>query len=360
MQGVPLQGVPFQDAPGPNSLLSDLRAIQEPGGRAFGAGGGAAPFGAAGAQMQQPQQPHPATQGGMGLGMPGVFSPPGGSAQPSGALGGPGAGVGQAAMGLQAGGAAEPPVDLGCSAGPRAAGWLGAKRCFRSLFAAPGGSPLLLPGREAMSAAFEAALGELKAVGALTPEAADDCGLGKLALQLLSFASMEDPTALALLFTGVEQLASPVMTVLLDVPWAATGQTGWPIFGLLSLISMRRGTVPEALNTLEVDGLSDASGQTFQTELIAALQAGDSGALDRASSAYLQRLVSPGSALAPLTALAAQVVGRSDAGLRMGMLRTLQGAMQQAIGSAGELDIGLGTHWPLWGLLQMALEPLSG
>jgi len=260
---------------------------------------------------------------------------------------------------LQAGGAAEPPMDLACAASPRAAGWAGAKRHFQALFAPPGGSPLMLPSKEAVSAALEAAMRELQAVQALSPQAADDCGLGKLCLQLLSIAGIEDPTALAQLFQGLEQLASPVLTMLLDVPWAATGQSGWPLFGLLSLINLRKGTVPEALNVVAVDGLNDALGQAFQVEIIAALQAGDGGALERAGAAFLQRPDSQGSALAPLTAIAAQALGTSDVGRRMGLFETLQGVMKQVIGSPAELDIGLSTRWPLWGLLHMAMEPLA-
>lgn len=236
---------------------------------------------------------------------------------------------------------------------------MAAKRHFQSIFLGPGMSPLSLPSREVLTAALERALAELKAVNALSPQAADECGLGKLCLQLLSFATIDDPAVLAQLFQGLEQLASPVLTMMLDVPWAATGQAGWPLFGLLSTINLRKAHVPEALNTPEVDGLADVSGQTFLAELLGALQAGDAAALDRAGAGFLQRPDAQGSALAPLTALAAQALGGTDANQRLGFMQAMQGAMKQVIGSPGELDIALSTRWPLWGLLQMILEPFA-
>lgn len=285
---------------------------------------------------------------GFGAGMGGLGMPP------QGGMGG--VPMGQAAA--PPAGGAEPPLDLSCLAGPRAAGWAAAKRHFRGIFdGSAGGSPLMLPSREALSAALEAALRDLKAADALNPQAPDECGLGKLCLQLMSFATVDDPAALVQLFAGLEQVSSPVMTLLVDVPWAATAQSGWPLFALLGTLNMRKSHVSGALNSPEVDGLADQAGLVLQAELSQALQVGDAGALERAGASFLQK-ESQGSALAPLTALAVQAIG-SGPQERVGLLQTLQAAFKQVIASAAELDIALSTNWPLWGLLQLNLDSFT-
>jgi len=142
----------------------------------------------------------------------------------------------------------------------------------------------------------------------------------------------------------------------------ATAQAGWPIFGLLGTINMRKGQVSGALNTIEVDGLNDVPGQAFQAELAAALQAADGGILMQAGQNYLARaeaVGSQGSALAPLTALAAQALGNPQPQEKIAILQALQNAFKQVIGTAGELDVALSTNWPMWGLIQLALGPFA-
>merc|ERR1719277_937700 len=144
--------------------------------------------------------------------------------------------------------------------------------------------------------------------------------------------------------------------MLLDIPWVATAQSGWPLFGLLGTINMRKGQIAGALNTIEVDGLSDASGQQLQGELAVALQAADMQAVERAGTGYLQRSgAGQGSALAPMTALAMQALGSAPAE-KVNILQGLQAVFKQVIGTSAELDVALSTNWPLWGLVQLSLE----
>lgn len=114
-------------------------------------------------------------------------------------------------------------IDLACVSGPRAAGWQAAKKLFRGMYEGPDGSPLVLPSIEQMGTTLKSAISELKAANAFAPDS-DECGLGRLCLQLMSVATIEDPIVLAQLFQGMEQLASPVLTMLLDVPLTAIGQ----------------------------------------------------------------------------------------------------------------------------------------
>merc|ERR1719464_1852738 len=124
-----------------------------------------------------------------GLGMPQAF----GGGVPQGMGMGMPQGMGGVPMG---GGMQQPdaPPDLACSASPRTPAWAAAKQHFRGLF--PGGAAVpQLASREAMTASMEGALRDLKAMEALGSQAADECGLGKLCLQLLSFGSIDDPGA---------------------------------------------------------------------------------------------------------------------------------------------------------------------
>lgn len=366
--------LPPGGAPSPNSLLNDLRSLQfgsnaqgqgSPMGGVgggmgtglFGGGGGPPPTFGAGAGI-------PAAPGGAPFGTAGGVLGGAGMGAMGGGFGGPQAGGMGAPMGggfggtmgspMGAGpGAAEPPLDLECTAGPRAAAWGATKNLFRTTFADP--SALFKPmEREALVALLETSMKDLKAAGAFEPDAADECGLGKLCLQLLSLASMEDTTALAQIFAAFEQISSPAMTTLLDIPWLLLVQARWPFFGLLSQMSVRKSQLP-GLNVEALDGTNAVAGQQLSAELASAIQAGDMAAADKAAATYLQSEPAQGSALGQLTALAAQAAG-AQAEPRAALLQGLQQSFKQVIGNGGELDIALSTRLPLWGLLHMSIE----
>mmetsp|Transcript_73448 Transcript_73448/g.192613 ORF Transcript_73448/g.192613 Transcript_73448/m.192613 type:complete len:304 (-) Transcript_73448:266-1177(-) len=247
----------------------------------------------------------------------------------------------------------ELPDDMGCLASPRAAVWGQTKKKFRALF---NQSPFQPIDRATLSASLEVVLKDLKAAGALQ---ADDCGIGKLCLQLLSFANVDDPLALVQLFEGFEQLSSPVLTLLLDVPWVVLAQSGWPVFAMLAQINMRKGMVPEVINSDAIDGVADPAGQEFQAYLMAGLQAGNIQVVEQVSAAYLQMGSQVGgSALAPLTALAAQATGGKGVQRHLEVLDALQAGFKQVIGTGAELDVSLSTRWPLWGLMHVGVDAL--
>lgn len=266
-------------------------------------------------------------------------------------------GMGAGAMpGLGAGPGAAPPEDLACAGGAHAATWASVKEKFRSAVA----SPLTLAPREVIVGALEGALQELKRANALEPAAADECGLGKLCLQLLSVLTMDDPAGLMQLFGSYEQIASPVLTMLLDVPWVALSQAGWPILGLLSQVNLRKAHhSASAINTEALDGLADPASRQFLEQMGMALQSGNQAGLEAVASAFLQKEPPSGNALAMLCALAAQAVATTQVQTRVQLLDALQAAMRQVIGSAAELDIGLSTQWPLWGLSHAAVDSIG-
>eukprot|EP00927_Polykrikos_kofoidii_P056753 TRINITY_DN5082_c0_g3_i1.p1 TRINITY_DN5082_c0_g3~~TRINITY_DN5082_c0_g3_i1.p1 ORF type:complete len:412 (-),score=83.98 TRINITY_DN5082_c0_g3_i1:64-1299(-) len=381
-------------APSPSSLLSDLRAIQSSpqrgGQQAPGFGGSAGGFGGGAAT---------GFGGGAGLGFGSGFGGFGGGTSPAGGgafgmappLGGAGLGLaagtgsagggfglgqgaapvgmggvpmggmgmgGASAMGVQQEGSDLPQdPDFECVSGPRSAAWQSVKKRFQDLFKGASGAYHSVP-KETLSAASEGAILDLKTAGALSPQASDECGFGKLSLQLVSFASTEDPSILVQLFGSLEQVASPVLTMLLDVPWAATALSGWPLFGLLNLINLRKHEIPALVQSMEeLDGTDDPITKSFLAEVVAALASGDNAALAQAGVAFLKQ-ESKGSALGPLTGIASQAVGATKPEERAAFLQAMQGLFKQVVSSGAELDMALTTQWPLFGLIHTALGGL--
>lgn len=249
----------------------------------------------------------------------------------------------------------EAPADLACLAGPRGPNWGSAKMGFRNIFSAQL-PPWKLAKREVLTTAMDGVMRDLKAVNAFSPQAADECGLGKLCLQLLSFATVEDPLALIQLFINYEQLSSPVLTMLLDVPWVILAQTGWPIFGLLAQINLRKGELQGALNDDAVDGLLEPESKAYQAYLSAALEVSDGATIVAASNAYLDTRAK--ASLGQLTAIAAQVLALQTVSEKAQQLQILQDGFKQVIQTAAELDIALSTQWPLWAIVHLAVDSL--
>lgn len=249
--------------------------------------------------------------------------------------------------------------DLACTVGPHREIWSVAKQIFRNVFQET--LPWQPIPREQLSMTMESALQLIKSANAMTPQTAEECGLGKLTIQLFSFASIEEPQVLLQLFSGFEQLASPVLTMLLDMPWAALSQTGWPLLALLAQINQPKAQLG-ALNDERVDGLDSPIARQFQAQLMAALAARDGGAAQEAATAYLSTSPQSGSetALASLTALAAQALASPDPQERLQILDILQQALKQVVGSGPELDLALSTRWPLWGVLHVAMDAFGG
>lgn len=249
----------------------------------------------------------------------------------------------------------EPEFDLGCATGKHVAAWQKVKKSFRA--ALSDGRALLGVPKEELAKTLGDAKAQLEADKALAPEASEECGTGKLSLQLLSLTTLEDPLALSQLFTGVERLASPVMTLILEVPWVAIAQSGWPIFGLLAQMNQRRVQTASA-NPPEVDGLHGKYEPLFLRELFEALAKGDSRQLEESSRIFMSLDGTTGTALALLTAVAGQAAADRSPQEKLQLLQQLQTGFRQAIGSAAELDIALGTQWPLFGLIHFVLDQL--
>lgn len=320
--------------------------------------------------MGAPQQP----MGGLGglppMGGMGLGAPVGGGGMPMGGMGGGGMGMGggqPAGMGFggggqpaAAGGGAdqELPQDLGCLEDPRAAAWASAKTRFRSVFGESGSPPFEIIDPQVMKALHQAVTAELNSWGALAPETKGHCGYGKLFYTLLTVAVAEDePLALLQALQGVEQLSSPSMTLILDIPWIATAQAGWPFFGLFAQLNLRAQQVEGLVNPLDMDGLDSVASQQFYGAIAGAVPSLDIGAMAQASVSYIEK-PPEGATLGVLTALGGQatVLPLQE---RVRVLQQMQQAFKQVIDTPQALIFMLSTRWPVWSFLHLAITPIT-
>lgn len=184
----------------------------------------------------------------------------------------------------------------------------------------------------------------------------DECGMGRLCMSLLAIIASNTGGSLI----GARAIHSPVLTILLDVPWRLVIQSGWPLFAMLAQLHLRArrpesvpttgGPAEEYFHTLaksleqhQVDSLAGL-GATFLR-----LEEGRAHA-----SAY----VTPG-----LCALASQLLS-PEVGTAAGMpagdaLQRVQGFFRQAVQSIEDLQGTLDSAWPFFGVLHLAALHLS-
>eukprot|EP00928_Gymnodinium_smaydae_P072062 TRINITY_DN55499_c0_g1_i1.p1 TRINITY_DN55499_c0_g1~~TRINITY_DN55499_c0_g1_i1.p1 ORF type:complete len:306 (+),score=80.87 TRINITY_DN55499_c0_g1_i1:130-918(+) len=248
-------------------------------------------------------------------------------------------------------GSADDPLGLSCSSGPHAAAWLSVKNRIRGLFKKDG-SALVNTDRKVIADTLTLVNSDLREAKALSADSANECGIGRISLQLLTLTTVE-PDALIVLFSSSEQLASPVLTLLLDFPWLAVAQSGWPIFGLLSELNLQKRALG-VVNKELVDGLDKPVNQAFYNELMKAIATGDGAGVGQVTNMYLM-MENEKNSLASLTALVAGAAG-STVEQRAQLMDATQNAMKGVIASATELDLALGTRWPLWGLMHTAVD----
>lgn len=244
------------------------------------------------------------------------------------------------------------PLAFGCGNGRYAEAWGLAKRQLRGVFENPSAG-LAPTNKQMLRDALEAVQAGLKSSSALSTEAAGECGLGRLSIQLLGVATLP-AEELIQIFSRSEQLASPVLTALLDVPWLAVAQSGWPVYALLGEINLQRREAG-ITNIDEVDGLDQPLGQAFYNELTQAIIQGDGAAIGRVTNMFLSIPDAQQNAFGWLTALVAGGAS-AEAKVRVEILDTTQSSLKQILTGAVGLDIAVGTQWPFWGLMHMAAD----
>lgn len=236
-------------------------------------------------------------------------------------------------------------VDFSCAGIPK---WVAVREIFGAAAPVLATEPL---GAGGVRQLLDVALGSMVEggdKGAMTQQ--DDCGLGRLLLHILATIA-DDYTAdeLGHMVRQIEPLHSPLMTVLLDIPWAQVTQSMWPFAAVLHQLSLRRR---EALPP-EFDQLKGVH-QQFHAFITAALAEGKAAeapaVLGEAAQQYIDATRdAPPSATGTAAAVLARGLAQRDAAA----LDAAQSLVQQLVASPTDLDAFLVSHWPvfqLWSL----------
>jgi hypothetical protein len=222
--------------------------------------------------------------------------------------------------------------------------------------------PFNLVPKEIAKAALEGSIMDVKEAGGFTAGAGGECGMGRVLIQLLSILSIDDPQLVGVVLRESEALASPTLTVILDLPWPDTALSGWPFFGILSQVALHKSTVMENAGAAvaEVDGLVDQASQEYFAHITEAKKVNDVSAMIMASMMFIQGEPNGQSPLGLLTALAAQTAAQEKVADRLGFMQGLQAQLRGFLPSATDLEASLSTRWPLWGLLHVAVDAFYG
>ncbi|CAD7966618.1 unnamed protein product [Amoebophrya sp. A25] len=182
----------------------------------------------------------------------------------------------------------------------------------------------------------------------------DVCGVGKLMVQLLSICAMDsDGQVVKTQISQNEQLTSPLLTLLLDIPWHSY-QPMWPLFGFMAQMSMRR--VLAGVNSEMVDGLVSEELQQFASALNMGIIGGDLDALKGLSQAFLdagEDAINQ-SPIGFLTSIFTQAAVANTTEEAQALFFESQRVVKKMIFSPADLDTTMSTRWPLWGMAYLA------
>mmetsp|Transcript_55943 Transcript_55943/g.155990 ORF Transcript_55943/g.155990 Transcript_55943/m.155990 type:complete len:284 (+) Transcript_55943:95-946(+) len=251
------------------------------------------------------------------------------------------------------------PEDMECAHGPNAATWLNVKQRMRGLFEDNSGL-FQLARRADIKAVLDGSMQEVTAVGGFAPGAGAECGFGRILLQMLNIMLVEDPALAAQVFRSAEVLSSPVLTVLLDVPWVHVALSGWPFFAVLAQVALHKVDVLKNLVDNDmVDGLqNDEATKAYFAQLASAQMTNDIASMAAATVTYLDG-PSKENIFGPLTAMAAQSAVQPGAQERLELLHGMQKAMRNIIRTVSDLEVALTIRWPLWGLLHVGVDAFA-
>jgi len=90
----------------------------------------------------------------------------------------------------------------------------------------------------------------------------NECGMGRLSMTLLALIVGEGKGSLL----SVPSLHSPLLTILLDIPWGVLMRSGWPFFGLLSQLQLHTHRLDDAPADGHVGSYFNALVKTLPTQ----------------------------------------------------------------------------------------------
>jgi hypothetical protein len=259
--------------------------------------------------------------------------------------------------------ATEEHLDLLC--GTR---WHEAKRLLGSVFFDPAVALMTLSNEDVNSVLHTAANAFPQDLLSYSSE----CGLARLMTQLLQLVAKfgepgTSPSMVNEAILATEPVHSPLLTVLLDIPWVDTINSGWPYFQLMGQVQMRNWQDPNRQNPLPRDLIvQDESMTQFYTTVMTAVEAQDFNLLVQASSLFLEFAGEEAQQLAlkhPMafvTAIAGVSVGVSDPVQKASLFDQMQSVMVAAIHTPEDLVYVLNTSWPIWSLINLSIMAATG
>jgi len=190
-------------------------------------------------------------------------------------------------------------------------------------------------------------------IASLPTENAGECGIGQLMLQLLKVITIDSDGELIGQIKSQDQLSSPILTLLLDVPWTSY-QPEWPMFGLLAQAAVRRSQTHT--NNEATDGLVQPELKQLANAMNHAIGDSNLDVLKGLSNAFIEFgsdavQVSP---IGFLTAVFAQAVTAPTKKEAQAMFSDAQIFMKNMISSPSDLETTLGSRWPMWGMAYLA------
>eukprot|EP00747_Dinoflagellata_sp_TGD_P024396 gnl/TRDRNA2_/TRDRNA2_130517_c0_seq4.p1 gnl/TRDRNA2_/TRDRNA2_130517_c0~~gnl/TRDRNA2_/TRDRNA2_130517_c0_seq4.p1 ORF type:complete len:635 (+),score=146.52 gnl/TRDRNA2_/TRDRNA2_130517_c0_seq4:198-2102(+) len=191
----------------------------------------------------------------------------------------------------------------------------------------------------------------------------NECGMGRLCMSVLAVLSGEAGRSL---LGASANLHSPLLTLLLDVPWMIVMRSGWPFFAMLAQLHLGA----HSSDDLPTNGLS-LEAEYFQ-RLVDGLRQGEEATLAALGLVFIQQdnqrkaRHNQGDAgdlhaMPLLCALASQLLSPDvSAGKAIeGVMNQVQGFFRQAVQSVDDLQATLLSAWPLYGVLHVAALRVS-
>jgi len=180
-----------------------------------------------------------------------------------------------------------------------------------------------------------------------------ECDVGQLMLQLLKVITIDSDGELIGQIKSKGELSSPIMTLVLDVPWTSY-QPEWPMFGLLAQAAVQRSRTHT--NSEAIDGIQQAELKQHCSAMNRAIGESDLESLKALSQAFIDSgaaalEASPIGFLTAILTQAAVAPTKKDA---QAMFSEAQILMKRMISSPADLEVTLGSHWPLWGMAYLA------
>jgi len=191
----------------------------------------------------------------------------------------------------------------------------------------------------------------------------DECGLGKLMVQLLAILASDSNGLVVQEAFKNESLTSPILTLLLDFPWPEIAS--WPFMGIFAQIAARRVTFQP--NDAEIDGFGNEQIIAFATGLSQAIVDKDWKALMDLSQVFIEQgeqlaAAAPIGYICALFTRAAGIAQRPDLAPDQSpqeLVMLAQMLMKQLIKTPDDFLVLLSTRWPLWGMAHRAMNHIG-